>query len=115
MSTRAIALITASVLVATAARAEHDTTSTVRGTVVDSSGHPMSGVEVYVLTVGRGSRTDDAGRYVVVDLLQGPTRLRARLPGWQPVDTAITIGPRTSAIEAIKPVYHPPSGREPRS
>jgi hypothetical protein len=81
---------------ATAARAQHDTTSTLRGTVVDSSGHPMSGVEIYVLTVGRGSRTDDAGRYVVVDLLQGPTRLRARLPGWQPVDSAIAIGPRTT-------------------
>jgi hypothetical protein len=72
--------------------AQHDTTATLTGTVKDSTGRPLSGVEVYVLTAGRGAHTDDNGRYTVVHLLNGPTRLRARTPGWQPVDTAITLG-----------------------
>ena len=73
-------------------RAQHDTTATVVGTVKDSTGRPISGVEVYVLTIGRGSRTNDDGRYAIANVLQGPTHIRARLPGWQPVDTAIVLG-----------------------
>jgi hypothetical protein len=69
----------------------HDTTSSVRGTVTDSAGTPVSDAEVYVVTSGRDGRTDEAGSYTVAQLLQGPTRLRARMPGWQPVDTAITL------------------------
>jgi hypothetical protein len=77
------------------ARAQHDTTTTVLGTVKDSAGRPISGVEVYVLTIGRGARTGDDGRYSIVHVLQGPTQIRARLPGWQPVDTAIVLGANT--------------------
>ncbi len=71
--------------------AAHDTASSVIGTVTDSAGVPLGEAEVYVLTAGRGGRTDGAGHYAVGQLLQGPTRLRARFPGWQPVDTAITL------------------------
>jgi hypothetical protein len=71
--------------------AAHDTTSSVMGTVTDSAGTPLGEAEVYVLTAGRGGRTDGGGHYAVGQLLQGPTRLRARVPGWQPVDTSITL------------------------
>ena len=47
------------------AYAQHDTTATVLGTVKDSAGRPISGVEVYVLTIGRGARTNDDGRYEI--------------------------------------------------
>lgn len=92
----------------------HDTTSTLRGTVSDSAGNPVANAEVYVLTSGRGGRTDEAGRYAVGQLLQGPARLRVRMPGWQPVDTAITLAPhdtvkldfafqhRTPALDTIR-------------
>src|SRR6185312_15715563 len=59
--------------------APHDTASTVMGTVTDADGTPLSGAEVYVVTSGRAARTDGTGRYAVGQLLQGPTRLRARI------------------------------------
>jgi hypothetical protein len=75
---------------------QHDTTSTVLGVVSDSAGNPVGSAEVYVLTSGRGARTDESGRYAVGQLLQGPTRLRARMPGWQPVDTAVMLEAHTT-------------------
>jgi carboxypeptidase family protein len=74
----------------------HDTSSSVAGTVTDSAGAPLGEAEVYVLTAGKGGRTDGAGHYAVGQLLQGPTRLRARFPGWQPMDTTITLAPRSA-------------------
>ncbi|HEV8409957.1 MAG TPA: carboxypeptidase-like regulatory domain-containing protein [Gemmatimonadaceae bacterium] len=75
------------------AHAQHDTTATLLGTLKDSTGRPISGAEVYVLTIGRGARTSDDGRYAIIHVLQGPAHVRARLPGWQPVDTAIVVAP----------------------
>jgi hypothetical protein len=74
----------------------HDTASTVRGAVIDADGKPVSGAEVYVTTSGRSGRTDASGRYSVGALIDGPTRLRARMPGWVPVDTVITLDARTT-------------------
>jgi hypothetical protein len=68
-----------------------DTMSTVRGTVTDSVGHALDSVEVYVMTSGQSVRTDAGGRYVLNNLLSGPTRLRARRVGWRPVDTAFVL------------------------
>lgn len=76
--------------------AQHDTASTVMGTVTDSAGEPLGGAEVYVVTSGRAGRTDATGRYAVGQLLQGPTRLRARVPGWEPADTEVTLASRRS-------------------
>jgi hypothetical protein len=81
---------------------QHDTTSTVRGTVTDSAGAPVSNAEVYVTTSGRAGRTDETGRYSISELIDGPTRLRARKPGWQPVDTVVTLDARsTTAINFV--------------
>lgn len=77
--------------------ARHDTTAAVRGTVTDSAGDPVRDAEVYVLTSGHGGRTDEAGSYAIGRLIEGPTRLRARTPGWQPVDTAVTLELRGTA------------------
>lgn len=81
---------------AAAGFAQHDTASTVMGTVTDSTGEPVSDAEVYVVTSGRAGHTDATGRYAVGQLLQGPTRLRARVPGWEPADTEVTLPPRRS-------------------
>ncbi len=81
---------------------QHDTTSTVWGTVTDSAGAPVSNAEVYVTTSGRAGRTDGIGRYSISELIDGPTRLRARMPGWQPVDTVVTLDARsTTAINFV--------------
>ena len=85
--------------------ARHDTASTVVGTVTDSTGAPLSGVEVYVLTSGRAARSDGTGRYAVGQLLAGPTRLRARIPGWEPADTSVTLAPHSAVTQnfVLKP------------
>lgn len=85
------------VVPANASFAPHDTASTVMGTVTDSAGTPLPGAEVYVVTSGRAGHTDGTGRYAVGQLLQGPTRLRARIPGWVAADTEITLAPHTAA------------------
>ena len=85
------------VVPANASFAPHDTASEVMGTVTDSAGTPLAGAEVYVVTSGRAGRADGTGRYAVGELLQGPTRLRARIPGWEPADTEITLAPHSAA------------------
>jgi hypothetical protein len=77
---------------------EPDTMSVVRGTVTDRAGHPLDSIEVYVMTSGQRTRTDAAGHYVIVNLLNGPTRLRARRVGWQPADTTFVLARHTTTI-----------------
>lgn len=91
-----------------------DTMSTIRGTVTDSAGHALDSIEVYVMTSGQSARTDAAGRYLLKNLLDGHTRLRARRVGWRPVDTAfvlarhgsltvnLTLGARVSVLDTIR-------------
>lgn len=73
-----------------------DTTSIVRGTVTDNTGHPLDSIEVYVMTSGQSARTNALGHYELRHLPDGPTRLRARRVGWSPVDTAIVLGKNTA-------------------
>jgi hypothetical protein len=75
-----------------------DTLSALRGTVTDSRGRPLDSIEVYVMTSGQKTRTDEAGHYLLVNLLSGPTRLRARRVGWQPADTLLILARHASAI-----------------
>ncbi|MFI5230928.1 MAG: carboxypeptidase-like regulatory domain-containing protein, partial [Gemmatimonadales bacterium] len=77
--------------------ATHDTTSIVTGTVTDAAGEPLGDAEVYVVTSGRAARADATGRYAVGQLLQGPTRLRARVPGWEPADTEVVLASHGAA------------------
>lgn len=91
-----------------------DTMSTLRGAVTDARGHPLDSIEVYVMTSGQRTRTDSAGRYLIVNLLDGPTRIRARRVGWQPADTTVslphhgtgtvnfTLTGRVSALDTIR-------------
>lgn len=58
----------------------------------DSAGHPLDSIEVYVMTSGKSARTDAAGRYALMHLLDGPTRFRVRRVGWKPVDTVLVLG-----------------------
>ena len=77
---------------------QHDTTSTVRGTITDVRGNPVSDAEVYVTTSGRSARTDASGRYSIGSLIDGPARLRARMPGWVPVDTMMTLDAHSTTV-----------------
>jgi hypothetical protein len=76
-------------------RREPDTNSVVHGVVRDSIGHPLDSIEVYSITSGRSARTDENGRYLLTNLIEGPTRLRARRVGWRPSDTTLVLAPRS--------------------
>lgn len=72
-----------------------DTNSVVRGIVRDSSGRALDSIEVFVVTSGRSTHTDDTGRYVIANLIEGPTEIRARRVGWRPADAAVVLSPRS--------------------
>ena len=73
-----------------------DTNSVVHGVARDSSGRALDSIEVFVVTSGRSTRTDDAGRYTIINLIEGPTELRARRVGWKPADTAVVLSARSN-------------------
>lgn len=73
-----------------------DTTAAVTGMVTDSTGEPLA-ADVFVLTAGKGGRTDGKGHFSVGALLQGAARLRVHVPGWQPVDTTVALAAHSEA------------------
>ena len=75
------------------ARVARDVSSVIHGVVMDSSRAPLDGVEVYVLRSGLSARTDRSGRFRLDGLIEGPTQLRARRLGWNPVDTTVVLAP----------------------
>lgn len=77
-------LIVAACLTATlaSAAAAQRTGAVIRGTVRDSLGTPLPGVEVGVPGSGRRVRTDEGGGYRIAGLLAGPATLTARRLGY---------------------------------
>jgi hypothetical protein len=78
----------------------HDTMSMVTGTVTDSTGAPIT-ADVYVLTAGKGGRTDASGRFAIGALLQGAARIRVRAPGWQSLDTTLTLAAHGASTVSV--------------
>ena len=91
VSSWALATIRLTLAMAPVHGALPDTMSIIRGSVTDNAGHPLDSIEVYVMTSGQSARTNAAGHYELRHLPDGPTRLRARRVGWNPVDTAIVL------------------------
>ncbi len=63
----------------------------VRGTVVDSAGHPIESVEVSATAVGRATRTDSDGHFEIDTLVAGTNRLLVRRLGWKAIDTTFIL------------------------
>ncbi|MGH7655545.1 MAG: carboxypeptidase-like regulatory domain-containing protein, partial [Gemmatimonadaceae bacterium] len=76
----------------------HDSTSSIRGIVMDPQGHALRGAEVRVTSSGRSTRTDSAGRYRLEALVDGPTQLLARLIGWKPVERGAMLTPHSDLV-----------------
>lgn len=74
-----------------------DTTASVRGTVVDSTGRALEGVEVRAVTSGASARTSDNGRFGIGALPAGRARFLVRRPGLRPIDTSIVLVPSAVA------------------
>lgn len=67
-------------------------TGVVRGTVTDTAGRPIRGVEVLVLLGDRSTRTNAEGRYTLTRVPWGQSVIMARIPGYRPGERAVTIG-----------------------
>jgi len=52
-----------------------------RGTVTDTTGRPLSNVEVLSVNAKRSTRTDAGGRFTLAKLPFGQQLILARLPG----------------------------------
>src|SRR4051812_10049086 len=67
-------------------------TASISGTVTDSaSGRPIPSVQVTVVGTTRGAVTDDAGRYALRGLNDGPLTLRVQRIGYAPRSRAVTL------------------------
>jgi len=62
-----------------------------RGTVTDTTGRPLAGVEVLSVNGKRSTRTDREGRFALARLPFGQQLIMARYPGYQPADRAINM------------------------
>jgi hypothetical protein len=74
-----------------AAHSQREPNATLRGAVSDSGARPIEGVEVFVPGSGRGVRSGSDGRFVIVHVMAGSTRVQLRRIGFLPVDTVVHI------------------------
>ncbi|HEY2066240.1 MAG TPA: TonB-dependent receptor [Gemmatimonadaceae bacterium] len=91
-------LVTAGVLAALvttlprAARAQDvGPTGTIAGRVVDETGAPLEGVQVYIVEVGRDARTTANGTYRMTRVPAGARIVHARLVGYRMQSTPVTV------------------------
>lgn len=62
-----------------------------RGTVTDSAGRPLRGVEIISINTNRSARTNADGRYTLTRLQWGQQVIMARLPGFRPSESAVNM------------------------
>ena len=72
-------------------RSAESNTAALRGTVVDSVGLPLSGVQVDVVGWDLTARTDVAGTFTLVGLPPGTPSVRFRKLGLQQADVVVTL------------------------
>src|SRR5262245_39256669 len=94
-----LAGIVAIVALSVARLAAAQTSATLSGSIVDSSGALLPGVQITVrqLSTGftRSTTTGGDGRFVVAGISAGPYELRAELSGFRPAsraDIVVTVG-----------------------
>jgi hypothetical protein len=73
-----------------------------RGTVSDTAGRPLSGVEVFSVNGKRSTRTGRDGRFTLTQLPFGQQLIVARLVGYQPGDKAVNMLDSTQAPIAFR-------------
>jgi len=67
------------------------TTATFAGLVTDSANKPIVGVEVTLPDLGKATKTNDQGAFVVRDVPAGKQRALVRHVGYGPVETQLTF------------------------
>jgi TonB family protein len=78
---------------AVGADASAQTGAVIRGTVRDSAGRPIAGVELGVAGGGLRDRTDDRGEYRLAGIVAGPATFVARRLGYKPHSFTLRLFP----------------------
>ncbi|MGE5400458.1 MAG: carboxypeptidase regulatory-like domain-containing protein, partial [Ignavibacteriales bacterium] len=74
------------------------TTGTIRGTVTQSDGTPVSYATVALVNTPMGAASDAQGRYTIANVPEGTYQLRASAIGYKAVTTSVTVtGGRTAS------------------
>jgi iron complex outermembrane receptor protein len=74
------------------------------GTVTDTAGVPLADVRVHVLEVGRGTTTDQAGKFALAALPSGTYGVAFSRIGYAPVVQRVTIGAEEATLTvAMRP------------
>lgn len=97
----------AAALLATPAAAQQakEPTGAIDGTVVDSSGVGVPGVEVFLFGARRGVRTAETGAYRMDSVEAGPHIVRFRRLGLQPTTLTVYVAPNdVTGIDVVMPV-----------
>lgn len=81
------------------------TVGTIRGEITDEAGIPLSGVQVYILTLGLGSITDDKGHFSIPEVPAGTYSLIISLIGYEQIEIdnfLVRMGETTSVKRKLK-------------
>jgi hypothetical protein len=81
----------------------------VRGTVRDTAGIPIQGVDVLVTAARAWSRTDARGQYVLATVPPGPVQIRAQSIGYSPRMLSTCADPGDGKVMFIDFVLGPSS------
>jgi TonB family protein len=90
---------------AAAADASAQSGAVIKGTVHDSAGRPISGVELGVVGGGLRDRTDERGAFRLAGIVPGPATLVARRIGYKPYSYDLRL--RTSEEHTVDVVLFP--------
>lgn len=79
------------------ASARSQQTGSVSGRVTDGLGNPISGVQVYITEIGRGTQTRPNGEYLLGGVPSGVHVVRARIIGYRAQTANVNVSPGSSS------------------
>ena len=88
-----------------ASGAAHAQTGKIAGSVVDTDGNPLPGVNVILVGADRGAASDVDGQYVILNVSPGEYELRASFISYQSVvqENVVVNNDRTTTIDFVLP------------
>jgi TonB family protein len=89
-------------VLATSAAAGAQSTGAIAGSVADTAGTMLAGVEVRALTGDATARSDDAGRFRLAPVPLGSVLLEARRLGFRPETVHVAVGAGADAIVSFR-------------
>ena len=74
----------------------------ITGRVTSSLGRPLASVQVYIPGTGIGTITNDAGTYVLLNVMPGTHNVRAQLLGWGTANEQVVVRASENTVHNIE-------------